>query len=135
LYSVLRFTIDRPRAGELLALGEAMNAVEPGIYEGPRRAGDGFACDIETSPLWADHVEGVRDFVKAHAASIRDAIARGARVTFDVAIAPEDQAAVRHALILVMPPAFLAELGSAGVGVEVTTYKPDLAPPPGEPER
>lgn len=127
MFSVVRFTIDAALVGELLALGDAMNAIEPGVYEGLRRAGDGFAVAIETSDRWAEHADELFDFVELHAASIRDAIARGARVTFDVAVDPEDQAAVEYAVVLGMPPAFVRELASAGIGVEVTIYRPGLA--------
>ena len=125
MYSVLRFTIERERVGELLAIGQAMNVVERGIYEGPRRAGDGFACDVARSERWSDHVGEVRELVRTHGPSIHEAVARGARVTFDVAIDADDQAAARMALVLGLPPAVLAELGAAGVGVELTLYQTD----------
>jgi hypothetical protein len=125
MLSVVRFTIDEAHLPDLLSVGEAMNVVEPGVYEGPRRAGDGFVVDIETSDRWADHAAAVLEFAEVHGESIRDAIRRGAAVTFDVAIDPEDRGAVRYALVLGMPRAFLSELGAAGIGVEVTIYKPD----------
>ena len=123
MYSVVRFTIDQGRVGELREVGEAMNQVEPGIFEGLRRAGDGFACEISTSDRWSDHVAALQRFVERHAAAIQGAVARGARVTFDVAIDADDQSAAHIALVLGFSPAILSELGAAGVGVEVTMYQ------------
>lgn len=127
MFSVVRFTTDAARVSDLLAIGEAMNAAEPDVYEGPRRAGDGFAIEIESSDRWADHAQAMLSFAELHAAAIRDAIARGARVTFDVAIDPEDQAAVDYALVVALPPPFVSTLAAAGIGLELTIYRPGLA--------
>jgi hypothetical protein len=126
MYSVVRFTIAKAQVQGLLDIGAAMNTAEPGIFDGPRRAGDGFACDIERSDDWIDHVEGVEDFLDVHAASIRSAIGLGATVAFDVAIGPEDQAAAEHALVLGGPVALLKKLGDLGVAIEITIYKPRM---------
>ncbi len=130
MYSVIRFTTEAARVQDLLAIGEEMNQVEEGVFTGPRRAGDGFSCDIETSDLWAHHLEGVLDFLDVHASSVRRATALGAKVTFDVAIDPEDQAAQKHALILPADAELLAKLGNLGVNIELTIYRPQLASDP-----
>ena len=130
MYSVVRFTIEKSQVKELLEIGAAMNDVEAGVFDGPRRAGDGFACDIESSDDWIDHVEEVEDFVGVHAASIRAAVALGATVAFDVAIDPEDQAAVKHALVLGAPVGFMKKLADLGVALEITIYKPQLRSEP-----
>lgn len=122
MYTVVRFTLDRARARELLPLGEAMNRTEPGVFVGLRARGDGFACELEDSGLWVEHCRAIRSFLSLHRERVREAVELGADVTFDVAIDSEDRAARRHALILRCPPDLTSELASCGASLELSIY-------------
>lgn len=126
MLSILRFTIDEERVDDLLTIGNTIEAAEPNTVE-PRKLRDGFTCTIEDSDFWAHHLKELTAFVTKHATPIRDAIALGARVTFDVAIDPEDQRAQKHALLLLARAPFLALLGGVGIDLELSIYRPQLA--------
>jgi len=121
MYTVVRFTLDRARAQQLVPLGEKMNEADPGVFDGLRAKQDGFACEVERSDLWGDHYRAIRAFISLHRDRVRDAIALGADVTFDVAIDQEDRAA-RMALVLRCPPDLLADLSSCGASFELSIY-------------
>lgn len=123
MYSVLRFTIDSARHEQLNALGEAMNALEPGRYQGPRPRRDGFAVELEASDVWGDHLAAIEHVLRAQAQVLRGAIALGARLTIDVAIDGDDLARTQVFLSLQTPPPVLAALAQANVALEVTVYR------------
>jgi hypothetical protein len=122
MYSVIRFTLPKERAHELVPIGERMNERQPGVFTGLRRAGDGFACDVSRADDWAAHVVAARELVGLHAEVIREAISIGARVTLDVALGDDDRKASSIALSIVCPPDLLCLLGEAHVVFVVSVY-------------
>jgi hypothetical protein len=122
MYSVIRFTLPKERAHELLPIGARIDERQPGAFTGLRRAGDGFACDVSRAKDWTAHVAAARELVGLHAEVIRDAVSIGARVTLDVALGDDDRRASSIALSIVCPPDLLRLLGEANVVFVVSVY-------------
>jgi hypothetical protein len=120
MYSIFRFTIDRTRLGELDEIGRDMNILTPKIYQGLRRAGDGFACDLSWSKSWRDHQKAATDFISLFQGHIRQALAIGALTAVDMALRGEDLSVPVKSVHF--GANFLQVLASAGVDLEITVY-------------
>jgi hypothetical protein len=120
MYSIFRFTIERGRMVSLEQIGLDMNSLIPGIYQGPRRAGDGFACDLSSSKDWRDHQKATTDFVNTFQGHIRQAQAIGARATVDMALGAEDLGVPIKGLHF--GPEFMRLLSANAAALEVTIY-------------
>lgn len=121
MLTVLRCTTPHDPTA-LLAIGEAMNALEPGVSQ-PRARGDGIACELSRASDWGDHLAAIGRFLTRHEASIRRAAGLGA-VDIDVALGPEDLGA-RPWRSLGLPPVLAARIGALGVAFVVTVYAGD----------
>ncbi len=63
MYTVVRF-LREPFDQKLLeSIGEGLNRLIPGTYDGIRARGDGFACDVSSSDLWFDHHAAIERFI------------------------------------------------------------------------
>lgn len=119
MYTVIRFMAEAPLVLDLLRIGEQMNVVRPGSYDGPRRRGDGFACSISSSRQWEDHEQAIMDFGRTFDHSILRAVDLGARVVVDVAIEAEDRESL---CVLAFDNGFLRWITSASVSLEISAY-------------
>jgi hypothetical protein len=122
MYTVLRITTDAEHRDALLQLGEQMNQKRAGVFSELRKAGDGFSCEVSSSPSWETHVEALHAFLQDFAATIAQARQMGAAVTVDVAIEPEDRSASGALLVLAVSPFLLAEMAALGLRWELSVY-------------
>lgn len=122
MYTVLRITTDAARREALQQLGEQMNLKRAGVFSGLRRAGDGFSCEVSSSPSWEVHVQSLRAFLRDFAETIAHAQQMGAAVTVDVAIEPEDRSASSTPFVLAVSPALLTEMSALGLRWELSVY-------------
>jgi hypothetical protein len=122
MYTTLRITTDAARQDALLQLGEQMNLKRAGVFSGLRRAGDGFSCEVSSSPSWEAHLQSLRTFLHDFAETIAQACQLGAAVTVDVAIEPEDRSANGAPLVLSVAPSLLAEMAALGLRWELSVY-------------
>lgn len=75
---------------ELLRIGESLEATDPGKFRGPRRAGDGFACELSSSTSWSEHRRAMVEFLDRTTSQVHATRSLGASVVVDVAIEPGD---------------------------------------------
>lgn len=123
MYTVVRVTTDPSKLGELERVGRSFNGIRPAVYEGIRRAGDGFACEVSGDECWEQHVISILSFVREFSEPLRRAVELGASVTFDVAIAPQDRKDLgKIVLALRFDAALLAALAEPGIALEVSLY-------------
>ena len=122
MYTTLRLTTNAAHRNTLRQLGEQMNLKRAGVFSGLRRAGDGFSCEVSSSPSWEAHVQALRAFLRDFAETIAQARQMGAAVTVDVAIEPEDRSANGAPLVLSVAPSLLAEMAALGLRWELSVY-------------
>jgi len=122
MYTTLRITTDAAHQDALLRLGEQMNRKRAGVFSGLRRAGDGFSCEVSSSPSWEAHVQAMHAFLRDFAETIAQARQLGAAVTVDVAIEPEDRSANGAPLVLSAAPSLLAEMSALALRWELSVY-------------
>lgn len=122
MYTTLRITTNAARQDALRQLGEQMNLKRAGVFSGLRRAGDGFSCEVSSSPSWDAHVQALHGFLRDFAETIAQARQLGAAVTVDVAIEPEDRSANGAPLVLSVAPSLLAEMAALGLRWELSVY-------------
>ncbi len=120
---MIRFTVPSVQLPSLLAIGEAMNELEPDVYEGPRPRGDGFVCDLSRSDVWSDHLAAMKRFLERHQRALADAAGLGASLTIDVAVDGDDQARVKYLLAIHVPVELVTALAAARVALEVSLYR------------
>lgn len=120
MYSIFRFTADSARVADLNEVGRDMNNLSPGVYQRPRRAGDGFACDLSRSADWREHQKAAATFISLFLRHIRQAQALGAQTTVDMALGPEDLGVPIKGLYF--GSEFMNTLSSNAVALEVTIY-------------
>lgn len=120
MYTVVRVTGDAENLEKLAAVGESMNEVRPGIYEGIRRAGDGFACVVCDAGRWPQHDAAILKFVADFSAAFAQAAVAGGSITFDVAVEPEDR--IGPILVVRGEASLLAALAERGIALEISIY-------------
>jgi hypothetical protein len=122
MITVIRFLSRSVPRDEMLAIGEAMNAVRPGVFTDLRPRGDGFSCSVCDDPAWSVQVRAIRDFITELGACIHRARSAGLSVTIDILIETEDlaSAAVK---VFAFDPDLLSALGSAGIRLEISSYE------------
>lgn len=121
MYTVIRFVGASELQEELLAVGAQMNVVQPGVYEGPRARGDGFACDVSSDASWIEHESAIIRFLRDFATSVERAIALGARVEIDTAIEPQDRKDL--CLSIAMSHVFLGTVAATKASFEISIYE------------
>lgn len=102
-------------------LGEDLNAVAPGAFDGLRRAGDGFAVSIDEDENWAEHRRKVREYINVVRDVILAGTATGFQVVIDTAIGPEDYAG-RLLTSFPLDSALLKACTDLGVEIEFSLY-------------
>lgn len=123
MFTVVRFLGDSSLLPALADLGSDMNRVRPGVFNGLRKAGDGFSCDISSSDSWKDHAAEAITFIQQFRHIVSRAISLGAGVSFDVAVEPED----RGFRSVVLDNVLLSVLAEAKVTLEVSVYPAEQA--------
>ena len=122
MYTVIRFVGAPELLNALIEVGSAMNAVRTGIYTGVRKAGDGFCCEVSSSPEWGEHQREILQFITDFGEFIKKAVQCGGSVTVDVAVEPEDRESGSLILVLRCEHELLAALASCGAAVEMSIY-------------
>jgi hypothetical protein len=105
----------------LLALGRAMNAAWPGVFDEAGFKHRGFSCPVEDSGEWQAHVDGVVDYLEMCGEIFARAALVGIRVSFDIAIWHEDRVA-QGRVRLTFSPKLMAALGACGALFLVSDY-------------
>lgn len=122
MYTVIRVTADGARLEEFWAIGESMNEVRAHMFQGLRRAGDGFSCDICDDAHWSTHRTEILKFMDEFSISLQMAQTLGVSVTIDVAIEPEDIHESAPVEAIRCDSAFLRVLADRGVDLEFSMY-------------
>jgi len=122
MYTVVRVTADGAKVGELDVVGKSMNELRPGVYQGIRRAGDGFSCEVCEDEDWDRHVQAIFRFVGEFSMPLHRLVEVGASVTFDVAVEPEDREGRGPVLVLRGDVSLLEVLARGGMALEVSIY-------------
>ncbi|MEO6602130.1 MAG: hypothetical protein ABIQ16_19775 [Polyangiaceae bacterium] len=97
-----------------------MNEQRPKVFEGFRKAGDGFASDVSDSSDWWQVWREIAEFVEMFDSSISATKAIGGDVTIDIAIEPDDYAGAVTVFRLTAESASL--LATRGVAIELSVY-------------
>lgn len=121
MHSVLRF---RGPTDQLDAFGAQVNAIVPGAYDGPDRAGGRFSLSMSQEPIWSEHRRQVGDRLQQLASVIQAAACQGFTLELDLAIDREDLAN-RLALGLTFDQAVLRQLNDLGIELTLTIYSLD----------
>lgn len=121
MYSVVRFTTNADLVAKLAELGREMNSIRSGIFNGIRKRGDGFSCEVCSESSWAAHEVQVIQFISDFQQIIARARLIGACVTLDVAIEPEDRGSTQT-LVLSCKEELVSLLSLSGVRMELTIY-------------
>jgi|LSQX01.1.fsa_nt_gb hypothetical protein len=87
MYSVLRFA---GHADKLEELGQAVNSLVPGLYNGPDRRGGRFSCAISEGDTWEQHSDAIQRVLEQLTPAIKAGLSVGFIIQIDVAIEPED---------------------------------------------
>ena len=107
---------------EILDIGAVMNKLQAGVFQRWRVTGDGFACDVRGSGVWADHERAIAEFVDRFREVIAQVVGRGVAVSIGVAVHDHDFPPKVVWIKLPVSPVLLQALGSAGVALEVAIH-------------
>lgn len=97
-----------------------MNRIRAGVYDGLRRAADGFACEISNSDEWSIRSDAISAFVIDFGEFIDRARELGASATIDVAVEPDDQRGFFQ--VLRCDPRVLELLAKHWIALEISVY-------------
>lgn len=122
MYTVVRVTAGGSKVEELDTVGKSMNELRPGVYQGIRKAGDGFSCVVCEDEDWDRHVRAISRFAGEFSVPLRRLVEVGASVTFDVAVEPEDREGRGPVLVLRGDVTLLEMLARTGIALEVSIY-------------
>jgi hypothetical protein len=122
MYTVIRMTGGAELRASLLAAGEEMNFLRPGIFTGVRGAGDGFACDVAQDQSWEEHRLLIAQFLEEFSHPISMAIDCGAVVSVDVAIEPEDREGLGQPLSVYLDQALIGAASRHRVNLCFSIY-------------
>jgi hypothetical protein len=121
MYSVIRFLSSPEHHPELIRVGQSLNLGEQEVFRGIRRAGDGFSCDLSSTPTWPEHRSAIMAFVTLHSRQIAATLELGGQVVVDVAIEPED--CDRPVASLRLDANLMNLLAEHGVEFELSIYR------------
>jgi len=102
-------------------IGEILNNIQVGVYQGPRKAGDGFACSIAEDEDWCTHVGAALEFLERFWPALEMTQELGVSVEFDTAVEPEDLG--EHYLSLHIDGNLLRKIESIGATYTITFYR------------
>lgn len=124
MYTVFRVTHENFSFSFIEKIGAEMNALRNGVYEGLRKAGDGFACEISKSTLWVEQMQNIKDFLFLFKRQIAKLIRNNYEITVDIAIDSADFSDIddRVGLFLFHSKDFLRALESYKVNYEISIY-------------
>ena len=87
MYSVLRFiTPDTSKLKKAAKIGEEINSLIPGKYDGLRKAGDGFACSASDNEDWTNHQTEIVEFLQKIGNPISVARSEGIGIILDISV-------------------------------------------------
>lgn len=121
MYTVIRFETSPEHKDSARQLGEKMNTIKFGVYEGLNYWKSGFACSLSTDDSWDVHKREIHEFFFNFGKQIHEAKEMGFSVTCDVAVNSEDRQS-SQIFVLHNDVGFLDALASRGVALEVSMY-------------
>jgi hypothetical protein len=121
MYTVIRFTSILVEREDHERIGNQLNVLIPGSYQGIRRAGDGFSAEVAEDGSWREHRVAILNFIHAGWAAIIGARQVGIDVCVDIAIEPEDLAGI-PVFVLHADPELIRSLAEADVSLECSVY-------------
>lgn len=122
MFTIIRFTGSKTILSDLYSLGNNMNEKRKGLFTGPRKAGDGFSCQISENNGWSTHYQEILNFLEDFQAEIIEAKKIAAAVTIDVAVEPEDRISNGAQSVIRIDPYMLSILTELKIAVEVSCY-------------
>src|SRR4051812_46393667 len=114
MYTVLRFTSNSK--GTLDDLGKSLNAIRPGIYDGPDKVVDRFSVSISKMDDWMKHQKDALKFLKRISGVLKKAASKRVVLECDVAVDPEDIQKVNTLKSMTFLPDFLERLRQNKIG-------------------
>lgn len=122
MYTVARFLANASAMDRMLEIRATMNSLRGENFTDVRQRGDGIVCTVCNGELWSAHERAIAEFLAEFAGPIRQARDAGVSVMIDIAIEAEGRERATSYICLSLAPALLLTMGSAGVGLEVTSY-------------
>jgi hypothetical protein len=123
MYSVMKFIkADKSLLEVANLIGHEINSIKAGAYEGIRKAGDGFACEVSDLENWEEHQKLIISFIQELKQPIVRSKSIGFKVVLDVAIEPEDLKSV--ASFFKFNSELLTSLVACQVDLEFSVYRP-----------
>ena len=90
MYSVIRFSDREGDDNYLMVLGERINELMPGTFEGLDRVPHQFSCSISVRDNWDEHAAEIVSSVETLSPVIADAREQGIGIEIDTQIGIED---------------------------------------------
>jgi hypothetical protein len=123
MYSVFRATSKNVSVDFINEVGKNMNIKKENIYQGSRKAGDGFSCDISKSVLWTEQTKEITCILKLFNNEIKLLKSNGYEAVIDIAIDSADLSKQKYGLFLFQNNCFIKEIAAAGIDYEISIYK------------
>ena len=118
--SVFRFIIlDVSNIEKAKKIGEEINFLIPGAYDGIRKSGDGFSCSASDNEDWVEHQAEIVMFLRKIRNKIFSAKNSGINVVLDISVESNIKNLLRS---YQFNEAFLRELVDSGVVLEISVY-------------
>ena len=120
MYSVLRFiTSDTSKLKKAVKIGEEINSLIPGKYDGLRKAGDGFACSASDNEDWTSHQTEIIEFLEKIGNPISVARSEGIDTVLDISVGSDIRTLMSSYRF---SEALLRALVESGVALEISIY-------------
>ncbi len=132
MYTVFRFYLakeDHAEKETLLRVGDLVNEIRPGFFEGLNRDGSQFSGTISESDEWEHHIEAMQEFLDAMAPLLHSD--RSVTGQFDVAIDEEDRRRDDIITSYLVPRDLVGKMAELGVEIVFSMYWFADASPPG----
>ena len=118
MYSVLRFiTSDTSKLKKAVKIGEEINSLIPGKYDGLRKAGDGFACSASDNEDWTSHQTEIIEFLEKIGNPISVARSEGIDTVLDISVGSDIRTLMSSYRF---SEALLRALVESGVALEIS---------------
>lgn len=120
MYSVLRFiTSDISKLKKAGKIGEEINSLIPGKYDGLRKARDGFACSASDNKDWTNHQIEIIEFLQKIRNPIFGAKSDGIGIILDISLESDVRSLISS---YQFSETFLQTLVESGVTLEISIY-------------
>ncbi len=127
MYTVIRFIIKDPVILEKAKLiGAELNEIIPGVYEGMRKARDGFACSMSSNEDWMEHQQDLIGFILKIENSIVKAKAEGISIVVDISVDSDPSSLLNSYRF---SGELLKKLVNYGIDLEMSVYGVETAKP------